>query len=78
MPAETRWHPYTRATLIHLGFSPGARDMTRGNWRISPEKAHREGGEELEQYPLTLEHEVRGVVLRIYEPTMLDLLRMLG
>ena len=53
-------------------------DMLRGNWRIWPERDHDDDADLLSQYPLTLEHAVRGVCLKIFEPPMLDLLRMLG
>ena len=83
MSNAPRWHPMTKMILSHLGFeqdrdkAPNG-DMVRGNWRIWPERRHAEGAELLSQFPLTLEHTVRGVVLKIYEPPMLDLLRMLG
>lgn len=79
----TRWHPLTKAILLHLGFvqdwdkSPNG-DMVRGNWRLWPEHNHADNTEMLDQYPLTLEHDIRGICLKIYEPPMLDLLRMLG
>ena len=78
-----RWHPLTKALLTHYGFTqdwdkePNG-DMMRGNWRISPERNHHDDADLLGQYPLTLEHTVRGVCLKIYEPPMLDLLRILG
>lgn len=74
------WHPFTQATLVELGFKPALEnaDMVRGNWRIRPEKDHVEGNDRLQQYPLTLEHDLRGVVLKFLEPAMLDLLRYLG
>jgi len=79
MPDTTRWHPLTRATLMEYGFTIERHaDMKRGNWRIWPEKDFTPGDAPVTQYPLTLEHEVRGVCLKIYEPPMLDLLRMLG
>ena len=74
------WHPLTREALLNHGFtleSP-ASDMLRGTWRVWPECPHRDGADNLSQYPITLEHEVRGVVLKIFEPPMLDLLRYLG
>lgn len=80
---STRWHPLTKVILTHLGFTqdwdrvPNG-DMTRGNWRIWPHHNHDGDADVLSQYPLTLEHTQRGVCLKIYEPPMLDLLRMLG
>lgn len=75
----TLWHPLTFAMLQTFGFvQGGAFDMTRGNWRIWPDKAHEDGDDPVVQFPLTLEHDTRGVVLKFYEPPMLDLLRYLG
>ena len=78
-----RWHPFTAATLEHHGFAqdfdaaPNG-DMLRGNWRIRPACDHIEHADQVEQFPLTLEHTARGVCLVFYEATMLDLLQMLG
>lgn len=79
----SRWHPLTKAVLTHHGFSqdwersPNG-DMMRGNWRIWPEHDHGDNGDLLSQYPLTLEHTMRGICLKFFEPPMLELLRQLG
>jgi len=78
-----RWHPLTKAILLHHGFTqdweraPNG-DMIRGNWLIWPERDHSENNDLLNQYPITLEHLTRGVCLKIFEPPMLDLLKMIG
>ena len=78
-----RWHPLTKQILLHHGFEQdwdkaSNGDMVRGNWVIWPERDHGENSDLLDQYPLTLEHSVRGVCLKIFEPPMLDLLKMIG
>ena len=78
-----RWHPFTAATLEHHRFAqdfdlaPDG-DMLRGNWRIRPARDHTEHSDQIEQFPLTLEHNARGTCLVFYEAAMLDLLQMLG
>jgi len=52
--------------------------MISGNWLIWPERDHIENNDLLNQYPITLEHLTRGVCLKIFEPPMLDLLKMIG